>query len=156
MICEKQAKWFCCEDISLIKNYEEAVNSSEKWHCHHKLGLYFDVQWLKDNGFYYKQRAEMLVFMKHDEHLRLHGNGKSSRLGKFNSKEHTRKIIEANRNHPKKSKKVNQYTKYGEFVATYPSMKEAGRQTGVDFHLISHCCNGNRKSAGGFVWRRAD
>ena len=36
MICENKAKWFCCEDISLIENYYEAVNSPEVYACHHK------------------------------------------------------------------------------------------------------------------------
>lgn len=49
---------------------------------------------------------------------------------------------------------VLQYTKDGEFVAEYPSTREAERQTGIKHVQISAVCNGKKwfKSAGGFVW----
>lgn len=72
MVSVKQAKLYCCEDISLIENYDEAVSSPLKYDLHHKLGLWFDTQWLIDNGFYYQQRAEMLVFLTHRDHVYLH------------------------------------------------------------------------------------
>ena len=31
MINEKQLKAYCREDVSLIENYEKAMNSREKW-----------------------------------------------------------------------------------------------------------------------------
>lgn len=34
----------------------------------------------------------------------------------------------------------------------YESMKEASRKTGVFVGNISNCCNGKRKTAGGFKW----
>lgn len=48
---------------------------------------------------------------------------------------------------------VEQYTKDGKFVAEYPSMQEASRQTGICQSCISQVCNGIRKSAGGFIFR---
>lgn len=51
----------------------------------------------------------------------------------------------------KTSKKVIQYTKNMEFIAEYFGVREAERQTGISH--ISCCCNGSRKTAGGFVWR---
>jgi len=56
----------------------------------------------------------------------------------------------------KTSKKVSQYTKEGELIKTHYSIHEAGRCTGVGFQNISKCCNGKRKSIGGFVWRFAN
>lgn len=56
-------------------------------------------------------------------------------------------------NHPTLSKPLSQFTKSGKFVATYPSTREAERQTGVHHVVISDCCNGKQKSAGGYVWR---
>ena len=41
----------------------------------------------------------------------------------------------------------------GELLATFPSTCEAERVTGIDQGSISKCCNGNRKSAGGYIWR---
>ena len=51
---------------------------------------------------------------------------------------------------------VSQYTKDCEFITTYPSVLEAARQTGVWPTVISKCCRGKLKSAGGFIWRFAD
>lgn len=50
------------------------------------------------------------------------------------------------------SKSVIQYTKQGEFVAEYKSAIEAKENTGIDNGHIGKCCNGQRKSAGGFLW----
>ena len=49
-------------------------------------------------------------------------------------------------------KSVCQYTKDGEFIAEYASMKIAGAVTGVTRNNISQVCGGHRKQAGGFVW----
>ena len=150
MVNVRHAEKYCCEDISLIENYNKAVASNEKWDVHHKLGLWFKKQWLIDNGFYYDQRSEMLVFIKHDEHRILHHTGKHL------SKETKRKMCAVKINHPAFSKAVSQYTKDGEFIATYPSTSEAARQTGVWQGNISLCCHGRYKTTGGFVWRFAD
>ena len=48
---------------------------------------------------------------------------------------------------------VCQYTKNGEFVAEYHSTREASRQTGID---ISKAINGERKTAGGYVWKKKE
>lgn len=57
----------------------------------------------------------------------------------------------------KHSKPVNQFTKKGEFVASYSSTHEAHRQTGINQGSISSCClNRPRyKSAGGYRWAYA-
>ena len=51
-------------------------------------------------------------------------------------------------------KAVIQLTKGGEFIAEHKSMSEAGRQTGVDFKLISATLKGKQNTAGGFRWKR--
>lgn len=48
---------------------------------------------------------------------------------------------------------VIQYTKNGEYVAEYPSAKEAWRQTGISDTTIGLVCKGKGKTAGGFIWR---
>ena len=71
-----------------------------------------------------------------------------SHIGKHLLEEHRRKISQ--------SKGVNgilQFSKNGEFIAEYPSTGEAERQTGCYHGNICNCCKGNRKSAGGFIWR---
>ena len=49
-------------------------------------------------------------------------------------------------------KSVSQYSLEGKFIKTYPSVREAERQTGINNTSISACCNGKRKTAGGFIW----
>ena len=69
-------------------------------------------------------------------------------FGKHLSEETKRKISE--------SMGVNgiiQYSKDGKFIAEYPSIMEASRQTGCHYQSICACCKGERKSAGGFIWK---
>ena len=52
------------------------------------------------------------------------------------------------------SKPVLQFTLDGQFIAEYPSVKEAQRQTGINNSNISQCCRGNKNytQCGGFKW----
>ena len=50
--------------------------------------------------------------------------------------------------------KVEQWSLDGELLNKFCSMREAGRATGICSHSISGCCNGKRKTAGGYVWKR--
>ena len=52
------------------------------------------------------------------------------------------------------SKKVQMFDKStGELLATFPSLMEAERVTGIDDGNISKCCLGKIKSAGGYIWK---
>ena len=71
-----------------------------------------------------------------------------SQIGKHFSEEHNNKISQ--------SKGVNgilQFSKNGEFIAEYPSIHEAERQTGCNNSHICECCKGKRKSASGYIWK---
>ena len=50
---------------------------------------------------------------------------------------------------------VEQYTKSGEFIRSYPSMAEARRITGIDHSNIGRACRING-TAGGYKWKYAD
>ena len=90
---------------------------------------------------------------------------KMSERAKNISDEHRRKMSEShkgqippNKGKPmseeqkkKLSKKVLQFTLDGEFVKEWESTNECGRN-GFNQGNISDCCNGKRKSAGGFKW----
>lgn len=78
---------------------------------------------------------------EHKEMLRIKSTGK--RL----SEESKRKITES------KQKPVIQYTKNKELVDEYISAVEAENITRVCRSHISQCCNGIRKTAGGYIWR---
>ena len=52
------------------------------------------------------------------------------------------------------SKQVKMFDKStGELLATFPSIMEAERVTGIYHSSISKCCNGKYKSSGGYKWR---
>lgn len=51
-----------------------------------------------------------------------------------------------------KSKSVKQLTKTGELIATYPSLKQACRETGIHRSNICGCCKNKYKTAGGYRW----
>lgn len=53
----------------------------------------------------------------------------------------------------RKSLRVEQIDEAGNVVCVYPSLKEAGRATGIRDGNISKCCRGKTKRAGGYYWR---
>lgn len=71
---------------------------------------------------------------------------------RWSSQENREKQSKALTNHPNKSKEIVQLSMDGAFVAEYPSIMEAERQTGLNNANISECSKGKRKSAGGFRW----
>lgn len=93
------ANAYCKEDISLIENYDEAVNDrTETWECHHKdeirtlpsgIVVIRTRQDLLDSGRYFHCPANELIFLKHKEHSRIHALNRSE--------EHKSKINESNR-----------------------------------------------------------
>ena len=68
MINEKQARKYCREDITLIKNYAEAVADKTKtWICHHINGepfTGFSKKDLKKMNMYLHRPASELKFKK--------------------------------------------------------------------------------------------
>lgn len=80
---------------------------------------------------------------------------RQSHLGKKQTEESKEKKRQALKNRSDVSKKVQQFTLDGHFVAEYPSTCEASRQTNIYQSSISLCCQGKRKSAGGYIWRFA-
>lgn len=57
-----------CKDHTKIEKYEEAINSSEMWECHHKLENVFTVAELKRAGWYFNRKPEELIFIRASEH----------------------------------------------------------------------------------------
>lgn len=86
MICIKNAKRYCKEDISLIENYDKAINDKEhNWECHHRdevkllpsgIIVKRTKQELIENCRYYKCPANELIFLNSTEHQRLHKTGR--------------------------------------------------------------------------------
>lgn len=55
----------------------------------------------------------------------------------------------------KQPKKVNQYNINGEFIKQWKSIKEAKIKLNLKNAHISQVCQGQRKTAGGFIWKYA-
>lgn len=167
MIDAKQAKLICCEDISKIYGYAEAVaDNTQTWDLHHCIGLVYSKQELIDMGLYYNQPAEYLMFVTRKQHKHLHHKfmsedehkrrsecimgSKNGFYGKHHSEETKNKNKAA---HKKHTKPVLQYTLDGQFVAEYPSLHEVKRQLGYDRKHVSDCCRGKNKTSYGYIWK---
>lgn len=161
MINEASAKQFCCEDISLIRGYERAVNdTTQVYDIHHLDGVFYTKEQLIAMGMYYKVPAMALLFMTRSEHRKIHcafnGNGLE---GREVSNETRRKISDKLKGIPNLalSVKISQLTLDGELVAEHDSIRAA--QIAVGRPKQSHicaCCKGKLKSAYGYIWRYTD
>ena len=90
-----------------------------------------------------------------DNHADFSGE-KNPNFGKRHSEESKKKMSEAKiGNHNRPQKPVLQFSKTGEFIAEYPSIMEASRQTGCNKGHICNCCKGKQKSACGYIWKYA-
>jgi hypothetical protein len=61
--------------------------------------------------------------------------------------------LKRNRKHAHKVP-VAQYTKEGRLVAEYKSLTDASKATGITLGMIARASNGERKTTGGYVWKR--
>lgn len=63
-----------------------------------------------------------------------------------------KKMVEANKKGLRACKAVNQFTKDGEFLATFPSISAAAKAVGIKPAGITECCVGTQKTAAGYKW----
>lgn len=99
MIKARNIKAYCNEDISLIENYDEAINSMEVYDCHHKLETELNKtkQDLIDLGLYWNRPASELIFLTHSEHAKIHMSINAPYKGKHLSKDTKQKMSIANK-----------------------------------------------------------
>ena len=108
-------------------------------------------------NLYYNRPANELIFVTRSMHRKIHyelcaNNGKlgcekltfeqRSKGGKIGGKKNSIPIL--------------QFAKDGTLIKEWPSTNEAGRQLKTSIGNICGCLKGNRKFAGGFVWRYKD
>lgn len=111
MICLKTVKKFC-NDYTKIENYEKAMaDDTQTWVCHHRLGILpfsqktISRKFLEEQGLYFNQPPESLIFLEGKEHRKIHGSTSMERIqkmsdlrkGKSLSNETKAKISEAHK-----------------------------------------------------------
>ena len=167
MINEYCANAYCCEDPSLIENYDKAIaDTTQTWECHHRGEVLpcgrFSADDLNKFGLYFNRPAAELIFLTPAAHRQLHKNGVPLSEATKNAISETKKgvpLSEAHKNAISEAhkgvnvKKVMQFTKSGEFIREWPSLREAELELGIASSNICYCCNGMRKSAGGYIWQ---
>ena len=163
MINKNKVKRYCCEDISLIENYNQAIADKEKtWEIHHRRECdsegrtLFTKKQLIEMNLYYKRPAPELIFVTRSMHSKIHREmhekcGKAG--GKIGGKigggsEAAKKAVKEKCSIP-----ILQFSKDGTFIKEWSSLNEAYRQLGIPPSNVCHCLKGRLKSAGGFVWK---
>jgi hypothetical protein len=84
MICLEKALRYCSEDISLIENYDKAINDADNlWVVHHRdeirvlpsgmIAMRSKAD-LEENGRYWLVPANELIFMLKKEHMAMHAH----------------------------------------------------------------------------------
>jgi hypothetical protein len=73
---------FCCEDPSLIENYDKAIlDENNTWEIHHRLEIQGKIiktaTDLKKLGLYYYRPASELIFLTKADHCGLHSANRS-------------------------------------------------------------------------------
>lgn len=107
MINVKCVSRYCSKDISLIENYEIAVNDNVVYDCHHRLEAIFTKSQLEEFGLYYNRTPNELIFLPHSEHTRVHMTGEGNAFyGKHHSEETCKRLSELH-----KGKKLSEETK---------------------------------------------
>ena len=156
MINIKKAKRYCCEEISLIENYNRAIADQKKtWDIHHRKECdengktLFTCKQLAEMNLYYNRPASELVFVTRSTHCKIHREHRAKNYKALGKK--TGAI-----NGKKNSIPIIQFSLDGTLIREWPSLSEAGRQLGIHQQNIGQCCKGRLKHAGGFVWRYKD
>lgn len=152
MIYKYSAKKYCCDDISLIQNYKEAVEDmNNTWACHHKMELIITgavcdatKQDLIDWNIYYDRPADELIFIKDSDHKKLHR--KFQKQVFVNPSLRSKHLSEANKGRPAPNRKKIRCVETGEI---FDSVADACKK--YKGHIFE-AANGTRKTASGYHW----
>ena len=128
MICLRYVKRYC-KEYWLIENYQQAVNSDERFDCHHRKEIDENLtrKQLVDMGLYWNRPADELVFLKRSEHFSIHSKLKKNMLGKRHSQKTKDKISKANKNPSKETRDKISYARKHESEETKRKRSEAAK-----------------------------
>lgn len=98
--------------------------------CNNKIPVYNNIVWS------YEELDKQEVLNRFEEY-------------EINKSKYTAMNMKNNR----LSKKVNQYDLNGNFICSYPSAQEAGRQLGFSSSAITSTCRGEYKQTHGFIFK---
>lgn len=105
----------------------------------------------KDNDPQNNRVENLYLSTRRDLTYKLYNEGRSNMLYSVLGVKHSAERIA--KHVASRSKEVSQYDLDGNWVATYPSLKEAERKTKISHTSISSVLSGKNYVAKGFVWR---
>lgn len=155
-ICNDREKYGL--DAWTVEALAETDNREEAWELEQRFIKDYNTLW--PNGYNISDGgagATGVAPWHKGKHLSDEHKQKMSEAhkGKHHTEESKKKMSEAKKGIIPKCatpKQVYQYTLDGKLVAIWPSATEAAEKLGINQGHISECCNGKRKSAGGFRW----
>lgn len=122
---------------------QEQLTNYEQFYMDMYRAVNIELMNLKEAGAYGKHTAETKEKIRLTSTGRLHSEETKLKMHKPKSKDHARKIGDGH------AKKIQQFSRSGEFIQEYKSVKAVSyitQQAGV-------CANGKQKTAGGFIWK---
>lgn len=159
-----------CTEPEKIENYDKAMaDTTQVWHCHHRLETHFsdgterpEKAIIKSDelialGMYFNRPAEELIFLTVSEHHQLHNrlnNFKYTSKGRKRSEETLKRMSIA-----QKSRGTGEWMLDGKKVIcietgeVFRSVAEACRW--CKSSKVGEVCRGQRKTAGRYNWKYA-
>ena len=123
-----------------------------------KLGKYSDKQYAalktrKNVGMKNKQHSEFSKYKNSQSHLK--GNLSENTIEKMRLGKLGRTSLRKGRLFPGSgpTKLVYQYSIDNNLIRSWNSMTDIHKELGISISLVSGCCNGKRKTAGGYLWK---
>lgn len=129
MINKHKANRYCRDDISLIENYQSAIeDKNTMWHCHHRKEAVKTKQELLHENDYWKVPAKDLIFLLPGYHRHLHlweCAGASECRAKIGAKSRGNKYAQGYSNFKGKHHTKEARKKIGEASSKRTGMKSA-------------------------------
>jgi group I intron endonuclease len=132
---------------NLGKKVKDGLQKSEKWQKAFKEGR-IGENLKKGNRSLWQNKTSMTEEVKNKISESLHKYYEKNKG--INIEKHNKLMSE------KLGKQVGQYDLNKNYIKTYLSFAEAGRQTGIPRTSIMSCASGKLKTAGGFIWRKIE